>query len=288
MWPDQEIESVDLDGWPLLHVTVTTPRDQAPLHRFLANLGYCPRLVESGTYGERWRFHHPEGPPREVAPYLILMPFTDQAYADACLAGMHPEVRENVLAVDNTVENTGAAASYNIGARHVLARGLTWLVTLSPSTRFGPSGGRDFVRALGEHADAWVVEAGMPVGWHLIAWHRRVFENVGLWDEHFWPVYGEDADISQRILVGLRDRGIDNAWRVFESDAWLTMQGYSAHVGGVDVSGPQEAIWAYYVDKWGGRSGEELWDRPWRTKLLDYWPTPADPMAPPEIRPVKA
>lgn len=205
--------------------------------------------------------------------YLVVMPFTHLGYASECLASMAPEVWHHTLTVDNTVDNKGAAGSYNIGARQVLDEGLDWLITLSPSTRFGPEGGSDMIEYLhGDGKDAWVVEADMPVGWHWIAWHRRMFERIGIWDENFWPVYGEDIDISHRILTAIDEDKADRAWQVFPCDAWMMMQGYSAHVGGVDVRITAET-WSYYEAKWGGRSGHEKFNRPFDDPEngLDYW-----------------
>lgn len=56
------------DGKPLLHVVVR-PRamrdvgdEPAELHRFLAEIGYVPELLDGdGSDEERWQFHHPDG-----------------------------------------------------------------------------------------------------------------------------------------------------------------------------------------------------------------------------------
>lgn len=50
----------DLDGWPLLHVTVTTPRDQAALHRELGALGYTAEVESEGAV-DVYFFVHPDG-----------------------------------------------------------------------------------------------------------------------------------------------------------------------------------------------------------------------------------
>lgn len=204
-----------------------------------------------------------------MVSYLVLMPCTYAPYRDACLDTLAPEIVERTLVIDNTVENKGAAGSYNIGARHVLEHGLDWLITLSPSTRFGPSAGRDFIERLATFPDAFVVEPVVPVGWHFIAWHRRTFETIGLWDENFWPVYGEDADIAYRINTHLDFN--QERWPRVPLDAWLTMQGYSAHKGG--IAHDQQGIWAYYERKWGGRSGHEQWKHPFNDERnpLSYW-----------------
>ncbi len=207
---------------------------------------------------------------------LIVMPVTYGPYGEACLASMAPEVRERTVVVDNTGEtNLGAAGSYNVGARRVLDEGHDWLLTLSATVRFGPAGGVDMLERLDgvDGRTTWVVEAEMPVGWHWLAWSRPMFERVGIWDEQFHPCYAEDADIAHRIGIaareaGIADRGDGAWWEVFAADAWIMMQGYSAHMAGIDPS--QEDLWASYERKWGGRSGHEQWDRPYGSMPLDY------------------
>lgn len=190
-------------------------------------------------------------------------------YLKECQESMHPDLLKNMLVVDNTEDNKGAATSYNIGAKRVLEEKLDWLITLSPSTRFGPKGGTDFVNFLERFKSYWVVESALPVGWHFIAWNRKMFERIGLWDENFWPVYGEDADISYRILTAIEEDGLKEKWAVFPTDAWVTMQGYSAHKGGVKFD--QTAIWDYYIKKWGGRSGHEIYKKPFNNYPIDWW-----------------
>lgn len=51
----------DLDALEPLLVTVTTPRNQASLHRELAALGYVPELLDTDGMRERWQFIHPDG-----------------------------------------------------------------------------------------------------------------------------------------------------------------------------------------------------------------------------------
>lgn len=45
---------------PLLFLTVTTPLDQASVHRDLAALGYVPELIDEGRF-DRWMLYHPDG-----------------------------------------------------------------------------------------------------------------------------------------------------------------------------------------------------------------------------------
>lgn len=61
-WPDEDIETIDVDGWPVIYAIVTTPADQALLHRHLALLGYCPVHLTTWDGDDLFRFHHPDGP----------------------------------------------------------------------------------------------------------------------------------------------------------------------------------------------------------------------------------
>lgn len=192
--------------------------------------------------------------------FLVVMPITFMPYLEECTAAMHPELKDNLLVIDQTVDNCGAAAAYNRGARIVLDERRDWLITLSPSTRFGPRGGLDLVEFCRANTRAWVIEPGLPVGWHFIAWSRTMFETVGLWDEQFWPVYGEDADIAHRIGLAMKTAG-SHRWLRVDVDAWITMQGYSARLAGINQ--PQDDIWERYRAKWGGRSGHEQFAIPY-------------------------
>ena len=51
----------DLARLPLLHGIVTTPRDQAELHRTLARAGYTADLLATEVGCDHWCFHHPDG-----------------------------------------------------------------------------------------------------------------------------------------------------------------------------------------------------------------------------------
>lgn len=199
--------------------------------------------------------------------FLVCMPYTYEPYRGECMRSMAPEFREHVMTINNTGENNrGVAASWNIGARSVVGNGTDWLISLSPATRFGPSGGLDLVEHLESLSTPWVVESSAPVGWHCIAWHRDLFERVGFFDENFWPAYGEDADISHRFALASESESVAR-WARFDLDGWITMQGHSAHLAG--IRHPQN--WGYYQRKWGGLSGHERFTLPFGDKPLDWW-----------------
>ena len=208
--------------------------------------------------------------------FLVLCPYVHRPSFDAMWESLAPELRDGALVLDNTRENLGAAGSRNVGARRVLAEGLDWLGDVSPVVRFGAPGGLDFIEQLRAASDAWVVQSSTPVNWHLMAWARGMFERVGLFDENFWPIYGEDGDISRRIHVALAESGKTGAWRCVDADAWITMYGHSQRLAGIVADQP--TLWAYYARKWGGASGQERFSRPFGDDSLplSFWPTPPD------------
>lgn len=203
--------------------------------------------------------------------YLVACPFVHRPSFDAMRATMHPKLAEHALVIDNTVDNLGAAGSRNVAARWMERTDVDWVVEVSPVTRFGPRGGLDFLAALVAHPDAWVIQSAAPVNWHCIAWSRRLYERVGYWDEHFWPVYGEDGDMSRRIHLAQAEDGLAAVWACVEIDAWITMHGHTVTLAGVEVD--HAALWTYYETKWGGPPGHETYTRPFGDpgKPLSWW-----------------
>lgn len=53
----------DLSRRPFLRVKVTTPQNQAVLHRTLAQAGYVPERTQVNDDHEVWEFRHPDGEP---------------------------------------------------------------------------------------------------------------------------------------------------------------------------------------------------------------------------------
>lgn len=225
---------------------------------------------------------------------LIVMPTIHPPYRDACFATMSPQFRDRLVMVDNSgATNLGLAASWNVGARRVLEEGHDWLVTISAGMRFGKSGGDDVLATLDSLPEAWVVEFGWDIhdrselwsGWHLIGWSRRnVLERIGLLDENFWPIYGEDADWSLRLLAALDETpnpdGLVRWETVDRIDAWLVMAQHSGELAGVRNDYPD--MDAYFQAKWGRSFSDgtvETYQRPFNeaSRSLAWWPSPPDP-----------
>lgn len=206
--------------------------------------------------------------------FLVVVPSIWQPYTDACVRTLHCDP-DDLLVVDNTVQNRGVAASWNMGARKVLAQHRDWLVICSAAMRFAGRGIHSFTDQLAAHKDADAVEAACDLGWHLIAIPFRTLDKVGLFDENFFPAYMEDLDYGYRIRVAC---GIDyvpgvESWPKVPVAAHLESAAHGIQLAGVRGDGAQQA--AYFAAKWGGPSGQEKFVRPFDMPdptWIGWWP----------------
>lgn len=205
---------------------------------------------------------------------LTVVPSIVPEWTEACLQTWKGEATR-LLVVDNTVENLGVAASWNMGARRVVDEGADYVILLSAAVRFGPPGGQDFLEALEEQRPLWGLEADNDLGWHLVAFSRRLFELVGYFDENFWPAYHEDNDFSYRVQVATNTRG-GGAWVKTPVRASLQGKAHGVLYGGAKPD--FEALEAYFSRKWGGPSGCESYLYPFGDPRhpIDWCPGPGD------------
>jgi GT2 family glycosyltransferase len=115
--------------------------------------------------------------------------------------------------------------------------------------------------------------------WHLHAFNffivcRRAIETVGRFDENFYPAYKEDEDFSYRCeLAGVRRAP--------------SIPGCTAdHIGSATIHSDPQLFSAnerthhlntlYYIAKWGGDAGHEIFRHPYNNPSYDHrwWPTP--------------
>lgn len=219
--------------------------------------------------------------------YVAVIPSIYQPYTDASVASSK---LDNLIVVDNTVTNRGVAPSWNIGIREMYRRNADWTIIISAGVRFGKSGGLDLVAAMDQNPDALCVEADKPsrptpnvegFGWHLLAFHRRVFDAIGLFDENIWPAYGEDTDYHYRLqrVYGGFDYRAPEFWPLVDVDAYLEGASHGVGLGHVHTDGHGQK--EYYVRKWGGSlsgfgDGHSEWEHPFNNPAnpINYWPCP--------------
>lgn len=201
--------------------------------------------------------------------YTVVFPYIVPSIARPCRESWAFPAK-NVLEVDNSVDNIGIMRSHNLGINRMYADRTDWLVVLSAALRFGRRGGLDFIRALDERPDHHVVEAAGVYGWHLIAFHRRVIDAVGRWDENFTPYGFDDIDMSLRIYKAFPER----QWEKVPVNCVDIGMAHSVKDGGVraDVNAQID----YFIAKWGrhpGASEIPTFETPFDDDLpLSYWP----------------
>lgn len=217
--------------------------------------------------------------------YLVSVPYTVEEYKDEFLKRSK---LENVYLIDNTIANIGFPASTNINMKRFIDQDADWFIVCSTSIRFGEAGGLDFIEAL-ENSNHLVVEAQVVYGWHLIAFHKTIIENVGFWDENFVPYGYDDLDYSLRIqktfntsdLMGTQLPNGRGLWTKVLIDVEDAGMGHSVKMGKVDFR-PElnEETREYYKNKWGcyPGSGENItntYERPFNDKKFDlkYFPS---------------
>lgn len=203
--------------------------------------------------------------------YTVILPSIHQPYTNDCLASMSDEFRNHVLVQDNTVNNIGVTPAWNLGLEKMYDVGTDWLVLLSAAIRF-KEGGNDLAEYLNSHNDLDVVEALGVFGWHLIAFHRRLFDKVGYFDENM-PIYFSDIDWSLRIQKAYAP---ENA--PWEKIPFAVEDMGMAH--GIKLAGVQEGAdkpILYFCTKWGRHPGAYQlgsYEHPFNEedKDIKFWP----------------
>lgn len=222
---------------------------------------------------------------------LVVVPVLDAEIANPCIESiLDPNssaefYQDELLLIDNTKNglqttrdirihrqpeppyNVGVAAAWNIGAREVMERGLDYLVICSAVMLFGPKKECTFRWQMNQFWGENVIEADGH-SWHLIAIHRRLFEEIGLFDENF-HAYFEQTDWCRRLNIVGKEGGFARVW------CNALSRGVAMHVD--MVSCPADPLLRYYALKWGGAKGFEKFDKPFGDKPLDYWEAPSIP-----------
>lgn len=227
--------------------------------------------------------------------YVAVLPFVYRPYLEACVETIKFPL-ENILFVDNTENNLGVMRSHNRGIDMMRECNADWLIIMSAAIRFGPTGGVDFVKlVLDRTSDHYIIHAASEnvmggkqqegeggghnevFGWHLTAFRKDVFDNVGRWDQNFTPYGLDDIDLSVRVQhhYGVGAPG----WNTYPCDVHDTTMAHSINFAGVEA--PYEPRRAYFEEKWG--RDPAAWQSPEYPfpfnspdHSLAYWPDAPD------------
>jgi GT2 family glycosyltransferase len=162
---------------------------------------------------------------------------------------------------DNRLDNWGVAKSWNWGIRQALADGADYVLVLNDDVRLITP---DFIDRLvaDVQRDGVILASGRPE--HLepkpnsarpamsaFCCDRRLFEEIGEFDEAYWPAYFEDSDILHRISV--------SPWKTFfDSDAvfkhWVSSTGREFPKIGRQNRSNWKRNRQRFLDKWGANT----------------------------------
>lgn len=208
--------------------------------------------------------------------YQIIMPAALPDRRERCLASIDESIRPNVRVIDNSIDNIGITAAWNIGAMAVIDEALDFLVILSAGVTFD-CGMVDFISELEQLPDS---ELGLDsqYAWHCLALRREVLQEIGVFDSQFFAYY-EDSDYVRRLwlrygkLIGVLNPGVARVPRVRRFGVSATLEvshALNAGVSGINVDESR----ATFIGKWGGEPSYESVD-----DLNKLWKAPYDPGA---------
>lgn len=230
--------------------------------------------------------------------WVGVMPYVYRPYSEACTKTMSNDFSKNVLFVDNTKHNEGIMKSHNRGVAYMKHQEADWLIIISAAIRFGKPGGMDFIEQLEKHPDHYAIHAASDnvvggkqqssrsggknavYGWHLTAFHKTVFDNVGTWDCNFSNYGYDDLDLSVRLQKHYKGAP---GWDTFPCDVADTTMSHSISLAKKNFQDEPKRL--YYQRKWGvepeSNDIDEHYDHPFNdhTKPLDYWPEPSDSLS---------
>lgn len=229
--------------------------------------------------------------------FVAVLPAIDYDLATSCIQSMDWQLANRVYLIDNSERltiadwasprgalapidrepgNLGVPRSWNRGIEWMRANDASYLVIISQSVLFGPSGGRDFLDELETRRPDWLMH--FQYGWKLIALSADLIERVGRFDPVFSPGYREEVDFLYRChLAGLpspqyNDGRFDQVVIDAESrgDALMIRSGTVRMDFGANT--------AAYLNKWNGEKLQEQWTHPYNDPSLDWTYTGPPPL----------
>jgi hypothetical protein len=162
-------------------------------------------------------------------------------------------------------QNYGVPGSWNLG----VAKGADYTLILSTAVRFTTKSIAQVLEKIPEQAKD---TQAIYEGYHMVAFSKEIFKKIGLFDENFYPGYGEDADWGRRLdLANIRPESFYDAGNTTigsglnkRSGTWIWDDTSPLRTGRMD---------AYLYHKWGGPPYQ--YEHPFGNpdNPLSYWPS---------------
>lgn len=227
------------------------------------------------------------------ASFVAVLPSIDYDLTTSCARSMTWELSRNLLLVDNSQDqkiaewarpraeigwinvpeaaepaNRGVPCSWNKGIDLMRSLGREYLIIVSQSILFGPSGARDFLDELNERQPPVICHS--QHGWKLLAINALVIGRVGIFDEIFSPAYMEDTDYLVRLARAGYPSPRENGGELDQVTIDAESRGDALALTRGLVTMDYGAQEAKYVAKWGGTQGNEKFLTPYGVLSLDY------------------
>jgi len=165
--------------------------------------------------------------------------------------------------------NKGCGPSMNIGLKKIVDENLDYIIILSPSALFTNSVTdlADIVeeREKTEKNYYYLTQGTYMTDLHAFAITRRFVDEVGYYDENFYPVYYEDTDLCYRMkLMGIQKT------MVYPPRICMDLGGGIKHDKNLFNLYWQNVphIHDYYVRKWGGEHTLETFTHPFNDPTI--------------------
>ncbi len=166
-------------------------------------------------------------------------------------------------------ENIGCSGAMNIGLRKIESDDLDFVIILSPSALFTNTI-QDFVDLIEKEESKkknyyYLTMSNLETDLHAFAVMRRCVEEIGLYDENFYPVYYDDTDYGYRMKLHGVQKTIVTPDRISQD----LNGGLKSDPRAFDLYWKNvDHIHNYYVRKWGGEAGQEIYKTPFNNPKL--------------------
>jgi len=177
--------------------------------------------------------------------------------------------------------NLGLAASWNLGLRRMKEEECDFVIILSASAVFEGEIIERFVEGIAKYEIAKGRQsrylASSKATLHCFAQTSKSVDLGGYFDENFWPIYCEDTDYCRRSVLN----GVHLGVVQLRLDDLVRSRGFSIAMKDRRLMRllqlNQARMGEYYVNKWGGVQGSEVYITPFDDPSLGVNDWTVDP-----------